>query len=65
MDYASQVFQVVPDAQSAQLLLAAEAVFLASIEIRKAGIREWERLLEKGKIAREVSDRVIRCISSR
>jgi hypothetical protein len=46
-DYASQVFPQVQDDQRIRLLLAAEAGFLAAIEMSKNGIHNWERLLEE------------------
>src|SRR5262245_45541891 len=45
VDYVDQVFPQVGDRERNRLLLAAEAGFLASIEIGKGGIRQWERLL--------------------
>ena len=52
-EYVRRVFSDAPDAQRISLLLAAEAGFFAAAEIRDTGIQAWERLLEKGKTARE------------
>lgn len=51
-DYVSHVFPNVSGTETNQLLLAAEASFMAAIEMGKTGIREWGRLLEEGKNAR-------------
>ena len=52
-DYVGQVFPRVEDDQRIKLLLAAEAGFLASIELSKNGIRHWERLLVEARNARD------------
>jgi len=47
-DYVSQVFPSVQGAERIRLMLSAETGFIASSELSRLGIKEWQRLVNDG-----------------
>lgn len=52
-DYVSQVFPSVQGPEEIRLLLSAETSFIAASEMARLGIKEWQKLVNDGRNAKE------------
>ena len=52
-DYVNQVFPMACGAEKIRLLLSAETGFIASSELTRLGLKEWQRLVNDGQNAKQ------------
>ena len=52
-DYVSQVFPPAQGPEKIRLLLSAETSFIASSELARLGMKEWQRLVNDGRNTKE------------